>query len=40
MVLFYNSFSRNAGLYELGEIVSGTEHIAQMRGSITVEALE
>lgn len=40
VVLFYDSFSRNAGLYELGEIVSGTEHIAQMRGSITVEALE
>ena len=40
VVLFYDSFSANGSLYELGEAVSGVENIGQMGGTITVETVE
>ena len=40
VVLFYDSFSANSSLYELGEAVSGAENIGQMSGAITVAAVE
>lgn len=40
VVLFYDSFSANGSLYELGEAVSGAEGISQMTGTITVEVVE
>lgn len=40
VVLFYDSFSANGSLYELGEAVSGAEDISQMTGTITVETME
>lgn len=40
VVLFYDSFSANGSLYELGEAVSGAEDIGQMSGTIIVETVE
>ena len=40
VVLFYDSFSANGSLYELGEAVSGVENIGQMSGTITLETVE
>lgn len=40
VVLFYDSFSANSSLFELGEAVSGAENIGQMSGTITVETVE
>ena len=40
VVLFYDSFSANGSLFELGEAVSGVENIGQMSGTITVETVE
>lgn len=40
VVLFYDSFSANGSLYELGEAVSGAEDIGQMTGTITVAVVE
>ena len=40
VVLFYDSFSANSALFELGEAVSGAENIGQMSGTITVETVE
>ena len=40
VVLFYDSFSANGSLYELGEAVSRVENIGQMSGTITVETVE
>ena len=40
VVLFYDSFSANGSLFELGEAVSGAEDISQMTGTITVETVE
>lgn len=40
VVLFYDSFSANSSLFELGEAVSGVEDISQMTGTITVETVE
>lgn len=36
-VMFYDSFSANNSLYELGEAVEGIELISQLSGQITVE---
>lgn len=36
VVMFYGSFGFGSGLYELGEIVSGSEYIREMTGTITV----
>lgn len=37
VVMFYGHFGSYKGLYELGEAVSGSEHISQMSGTIQVE---
>lgn len=37
VVMFYDSFSANNSLYELGEAVEGIELIGQLSGQITVE---
>lgn len=36
VILFYDDFSRNNSLYELGQIVSGSEHIRNLTGTIEV----
>lgn len=40
VVMFYASCPPNNSLYELGTAVSGAEHIASLRGTITVSAVE
>ena len=40
MVFFYGDYNENPGLFELGQVVSGAELIAQMSGTITIEAME
>lgn len=37
VVMFYESFGRASGLYELGRAVSGSEYIRGMSGTIRVE---
>ncbi|MBO6519226.1 MAG: hypothetical protein JJ900_18515 [Rhodospirillales bacterium] len=37
VVMFYDSFHPAAGLYELGNIVSGGEHIESLSGEIRIE---
>lgn len=37
VVMFYEDFGSAPGLYELGEAVSGTEHISSMSGTIRIE---
>lgn len=37
VVMFYKDFGSASGLYELGKAVSGTTHIADMTGMITIE---
>lgn len=37
VVMFYDSFSGNSSLYELGESVEGVEAIGRLSGQITVE---
>lgn len=37
VVMFYDSFGSAAGLYELGQAVSGSEYIQEMTGTIYVE---
>ena len=37
VVMFYERFGRASGLYELGHVVSGGEHIQKMSGMIRVE---
>lgn len=36
VVMFYNTFGPAAGLYELGEAISGVEHIRSMSGSLRI----
>lgn len=36
VVMFYDDFSGNASLYELGRAVAGAEHVAGMTGTIEV----
>ena len=38
VVMFYSDYSENSSLFELGQVVSGGELVAQMRGTITVDA--
>ena len=38
VVMFYDSFSENRSLYELGEIVAGAENIENLTGTITISA--
>ena len=40
VVLFYDEYSGNPSLYELGRIVSGGELVSGFSGEITVEAVE
>ncbi|WP_245747977.1 cyclophilin-like fold protein [Methanolobus profundi] len=37
VVMFYASFGSAGGLYELGNVVSGGEHIKNMSGTILIE---
>lgn len=37
VVLFYKDFGTANGLYELGEVVSGIEHISSMSGTIEIQ---
>ncbi len=39
VVMFYKRFGSAAGLYELGQAVSGEQDISGLSGTITVEAL-
>lgn len=39
VVLFYDEYSANSSLYELGRIVSGGELVSGFSGEITVEAV-
>ncbi len=38
VVMFYGDYSENPSLFELGQIVSGEELVAQMSGTITITA--
>ncbi len=40
VVFFYGDYSENPSLFELGQVVSGGEHISEMSGTITIEAAE
>ncbi len=40
VVMFYKDFGNAGGLYELGEVVSGKEHIKNMSGTINIQAVE
>ena len=40
VVFFYGEYNENPGLFELGQVVSGKELIAQMSGTITIEIAE
>ena len=37
VVMFYDSFGSASGLYELGQAISGSEHIKGMSGKIEIE---
>jgi len=40
VIMFYDDFGRNGSLYELGQVVSGSEWIQSMKeGPITIEAV-
>ncbi|MFX1339662.1 MAG: cyclophilin-like fold protein [Promethearchaeota archaeon] len=36
VVMFYDSFGSASGLYELGNVISGGEHIKNMSGTIKI----
>lgn len=40
VVMFYDSFSRASGLYELGTAITGANQIESLSGKITIERLE
>ncbi|MBO1308533.1 hypothetical protein JZO70_20330 [Enterococcus sp. 669A] len=40
VVIFYDSFSANGSLYELGEVVAGEEFLDAFSGNVTIEAVE
>ena len=40
VVMFYDGYSENSALYELGHVVSGVENIGRMSGMITITAAE
>ncbi|KUP22582.1 hypothetical protein AWJ19_31770 [Paenibacillus sp. DMB5] len=40
VIMFYDDFDPNGSLYELGQVVSGNEHIQSMKeGKISIEAV-
>lgn len=40
VVMFYAPCTPNSSLYELGSAISGTEHIENLSGTITVSAVK
>ena len=40
VVMFYDEYSQNSSLFELGQVVSGGDLVEQMSGMITIEAVE
>ncbi len=40
VVMFYDSFSDNSSLFELGEVVSGQDDIEKLSGIITISAYD
>ena len=40
VVMFYGDYNENSSLFELGQIVSGEELVAQMSGTITITAAD
>jgi hypothetical protein len=40
VVMFYGDFGSAAGLYELGDVVSGSEHIQDLSGTIRIQPAE
>lgn len=40
VVFFYGDYNENPSLFELGQVLSGGELVAEMSGTITIEALE
>lgn len=40
VVMFYDAYSPNASLYELGQAVSGGELVGQMTGTVTIDIAE
>ncbi|OUP19502.1 hypothetical protein B5F29_08560 [Lachnoclostridium sp. An196] len=40
VVMFYDAYSPNASLYELGQVVSGGELVGQMTGTVTIDIAE
>ncbi len=39
VVMFYDSFGSASGLYELGNVISGGEHIKNMSGTIKIKKM-
>lgn len=40
VVFFYDEYNENLSLYELGQVVSGSDLIKEMSGNVTIEAVE
>ena len=40
VVMFYDDYNENPSLFELGQVVSGGELVAQMAGTITIDVVE
>lgn len=40
VVFFYGEYQGNPSLFELGQVISGSELISEMSGTITIEAIE
>lgn len=40
VVMFYKDFGSASGLYELGDVVSGKEHIKNMSGTIVIKIVD
>lgn len=40
VVMFYKDFGSASGLYELGKVISGSEYIKSMSGTVEIEKVE
>lgn len=40
VVMFYDDYNENPSLFELGQVVSGSEEISEMTGTITIDIAE
>ena len=40
VVLFYDSYSANPSLYELGQVVSGGELVGELSGTVVIQPVE